>query len=128
MIILDSSAVLTVLNDERGVDEVELLLDTQPCALPRTCASEVVARLMRDGMDATMARGYITELELIDLPFDIETCDVTAQLESRTRDTGTSFVDRSCIATGIVHDSLVITADTDWAKLDIPEADIRLLR
>ena len=128
MIIFDSSAVLAVLNHERGAAGLELLLDTQPCALPRTCASEVVARLMRDGMDVLTARGYVNELELIDLPFDVETCDLTAQLELRTRDTGTSFIDRSCIATGIVHESLIVSTDRAWAGLDIPEADIRLVR
>jgi PIN domain nuclease of toxin-antitoxin system len=128
VIIFDSSAVLAILNGEPGAHQLELLLDTQPCALPRTCASDVVARLMRDGMNVATARGYVNELELIELPFDVETCDATAQLEHRTRSTGTSFVDRSCIATGIVHDSLVVSTDRDWAKLDIPEADIRLVR
>ncbi len=79
-------------------------------------------------MSVVTARGYVNELEPIDLPFDVETCDATAQLEHRTRNTGASFVDRSRIATGIVHDSLVVSTDRDWAKLDIAEADIRLVR
>ncbi|MCW2921238.1 MAG: hypothetical protein JWL76_1112 [Thermoleophilia bacterium] len=128
MIVLDSSAILAVLQQEPGHPDLDLLLDTQPCAVPRTCTSEVISRLMRGGADVVAARQDLDDLELIVLPFDDDVRDITAQLEARTRNTGTGFVDRSCIATGIVHDSLIVTADRDWDGLDIPEADIRQIR
>ncbi len=128
MIVLDSSALLASLQDEPGRDKVDDLIATQPCAIPMTCLSEVLARLGRDGIATEVARDAITPLGLIVLPFDDAVCDQTAKLEQQTRDTGTSFVDRSCIATGIVHDSMVFTADADWMQLDIADADIHLVR
>ena len=83
---------------------------------------------MRDGASFSEARQDLDDLELAVIPFDDSVRDVTAQLETRTRGTGTSFVDRSRIATGIVLGAIIMTADRGWHDPDIPEAHIHQIR
>ena len=89
MIVLDSSVILATLLDEQGAADIDVLIETQPCAVPITCVTEVLSRLMRSGMSLTRARTFFAELEVAELPYDAAVRDATASLEGRTRTTGT---------------------------------------
>ena len=128
MIVLDASAVIVSLLREIGHEGVDLLLETQPCAISAVNVSEVHARLLRAGSSNTRSRHMIDAIEFQLLPIDRAIAELAAILRAPTVGSGLGIADRICIATGMLHDAPIYTADTTWAKLDLPEADIQLVR
>lgn len=128
MIVLDSSTLLASLLAEQGNDRVDALLATQPCGLSTINRSEVHARLLTSGRSNLRARAIIDSLELIELPVDRSTAELAAILRASTQKLGLGIADRVCIATGMLHDAVIITADRSWSKVDLPDADIQVVR
>jgi PIN domain nuclease of toxin-antitoxin system len=66
-------------------------------------------------------------LELRELVFDRATAELAAALGADTSALGLGLADRACLATGLVFDALVVTADRVWAELDLP-LDVQVVR
>ena len=113
--ILDSSAVLALMNGEAGADAVM-------AALPGACLSsvnfaEVVSRLCERGMPAAEARLSIEALELEIIPFEVDQATRAGGLRTETRALGLSLGDRACLAVARGLDLPVLTADRAWGQL-----------
>lgn len=128
MIVLDASALIVSLLREPGHDAVELLLETQPCAASVINVSEVHARLLREGASNSESRQLIDDLEFRIVPIERSVAELAAILSLQTRDHGLGIADRVCIATGLLHDAPIFTADRAWQQLNLPDADIHLVR
>ena len=128
MIILDASAVLATLQNEAGNDAVDMLFETQACAMSIVNLTEVLERLANRGMPLAIAHELTGSLDLKILPFELAESTLTAALHAATARTGIGLADRACIATGMRRDAAILTADRAWATLDLPDADIRLIR
>lgn len=121
--VLDASALLAMLLEEPGGDEVASLL-------PRTRISavnlaEVLGRLARGGMPDDALGAVAGRLHPLALPFEVGLSAETARLIRVAR--GLSLGDRACIATAKHLGLPVITADKVWARLDLG-VEVRLIR
>ena len=123
-VVLDSSAVLALLADEPGSDEVEAAL---PGALLSTVnLGEIVAKLCERGMPAEEATTLIYSIGVEVADFDADQASRSGELRASTRIAGLSLGDRACLALAQVRKLPVLTADAAWARLD--NLDIRLIR
>ncbi|MCP4629876.1 MAG: type II toxin-antitoxin system VapC family toxin [bacterium] len=124
-VILDASALLALLNDEPGADEVAQYIPG--AAISTVNLSEAVAKLADSGMPEDAIREAIGILELKILPFDESLAYRAGLLRLLTREIGFSFGDRACVATGLDVNAPVLTADQIWEKIELP-VEIRLIR
>jgi PIN domain nuclease of toxin-antitoxin system len=108
-IVLDSSAVLAAILDERGGELVlENLADGQ---FSTVNLSEALAKLGERGLGGRIARQQIDRLDLELHPFDAAMAERTAELRRQTRQYGLSLGDRACLALGAAMNLPVLTAD-----------------
>jgi ribonuclease VapC len=116
-VVLDSSALLAVLLQERGAERVEPHLTS--AAISAVNLSEVVATGVERGLMLESVQSLLTRLSLDVIPFDGEQAYVAASLRPATRKLGLSLGDRACLALGLKQGLPVLTADQLWAKADV---------
>ena len=114
-VVLDASAILAFVQDERGADIVEAAMADDPrCGAANW--SEVAQKVIAAGRNWDLVRALLVSYDI-----EIEPVDATdAELAARrwARGEGLSLADRLCLALGDRLDSNVITADTGWAASD----------
>ena len=125
-IILDASALLTLLHEEPGHEQVEKAL---PHSIMSTVnVSEVIAVLTGIGIsfeDAeSMAFEFVTEI----VSFDAKQACEAAFLRKETKPYGLSFGDRACLALARLQNAVALTADKTWGKLKLEDTDIHVIR
>ncbi len=116
--ILDASAVLAVLNGERGEKKVIPILGES--AVSSVNLTEVAAKLLETGMDEANAMLAVSVLgigEIID--FTPNLAWEAARLRPLTKQYGLSLGDRACLALAIKLKIPAVTADKEWSKLKI---------
>jgi PIN domain nuclease of toxin-antitoxin system len=116
--VLDASAVLAVLNGERGEKKVIPLLSES--AVSSVNLTEVAAKLLETGMDEASARLAVSVLgigEIIDFTKDLAW--EAARLRPLTKQYGLSLGDRACLALAIKLKVSAVTADKEWSKLKL---------
>jgi PIN domain nuclease of toxin-antitoxin system len=116
--VLDASAVLAVLNGERGEKKVVPLLAES--AFSTVNLTEVAAKLVEAGMDEKSARLAVSVLgigEIID--FTQDWAWEAARLRPLTKQYGLSLGDRACLALAIKLNVPAVTADKEWSKLKL---------
>ena len=116
--VLDASAVLAVLNGERGEKKVVSLLAGS--AISMVNLTEVAAKLLEAGMDEASARLAVAVLgigETIDFTQDLAW--EAARLRPLTRQYGLSMGDRACLSLAIKLNVPAVTADREWSKLKL---------
>ena len=114
-VVLDASAVLAVLQFEKGAEVVmDHLKDGAICAINLT---EVASKLVDNGLSIADARRTIGMLGIDVEPVDEAQAYAAAALRSGTRDKGLSAGDRHCLALGAKLGALVVTADKAWAAV-----------
>ena len=116
--ILDASAVLAVLNGERGEKKVISILAES--AISSVNLTEVAAKLLEAGMDEAGARLAVSVLgigEIVDFTEDLAW--EAARLRPLTRQYGLSLGDRACLALAIKLKIPAVTADKEWSKLKL---------
>jgi len=124
-VILDASAVLTLLNAETGADKVASFI---PGAVINTVnLSEVIAKLSENGMPEKAISKAIRMLGLKVVVFDEKTAYNAGMIRKETKYKGLSFGDRACLASGILMNLPVITADRNWQEIHLP-VEIRVIR
>ena len=122
-VVLDASAVLALLQEEQGADEVEGLLDG--ASMSCVNLSEVIQKAEQHGVET---EGLEYDLEALGIEFrdfDVSMARPTADLWST--DTGLSFGDRACLALAKGSDATAITADGRWI-IDGLGIDVRVIR
>jgi PIN domain nuclease of toxin-antitoxin system len=128
MIVLDSSAILALLNDEPGADKVEAVLDR--AIVGAANLAEVAAKLADKGL----ARAEVEEVLGIfhDVrPMSREQALAAGMLRAPTRNLGLSLGDRACLALAMELKASAMTCDGAWAGVDaavIGEARVHMLR
>lgn len=116
--VLDASAVLAVLNGERGEKKVVPLLAES--AISTVNLTEVAAKLLEAGMDETSAQLAVAVLgigEIVD--FTTDSAWEAAVLRPHTKQYGLSLGDRACLALAIKLKVPAVTADKEWSKLKL---------
>jgi ribonuclease VapC len=122
-VVLDASAVLALLQEEKGADEVEGLLDG--ASMSCVNLSEVIQKAEQHGVET---EGLEYDLEALGIEFrdfDLAMARPTAELWSAG--SGLSLGDRACLGLAKLTGSTAITADGRWVIEGLGVA-VRLIR
>jgi PIN domain nuclease of toxin-antitoxin system len=117
VIVLDSSALLAILKQESGASIVEGAL--AEAAISTVNVSEILSKVSDWGLDATAYEKELISLSIEYVDFNFVRAALTAQLRKETRAYGLSLGDRACLALAVERKCAVLTADRNWAKLDL---------
>ena len=119
-VVLDSSAILAVLNKEPGSERIEG--DLSGALVSAVNLAEVVGKLVDNGLDEVAARDAIHSLGLVVVPFDPENAWAAGFLRKQTREHGLSLGDRACLTLAFSRRIPAVTTDRSWAKLRLGAA------
>jgi ribonuclease VapC len=115
--VLDASALLAVMLEERGAERVR---DFLPGAvIGAVNLAEVVAKLQERGAPDEDIDRNIARLGLPVIPFDEAQAMVAGKLRGATRSVGLSLGDRACLALAAARGLPAVTTDRGWSALDI---------
>lgn len=115
-VILDSSAILTVIQDEPGQ---EVVLPVLEGALVSTInLAEVATCIARFGVPKDVVHTTIARLPIQPCDFVCDLVPLTGTLIQETRQFGLSLGDRACLALGMMRKVPVLTADRVWKELE----------
>ncbi len=122
--ILDASALLASLHNERGSEIVDLLL--LESAISTINLSEVIqkARQRKIPTDQVVTGLQLLGVEIVDFTF--EQAETTAELWTITKPLGLSLADRACLALAKIRNAVAVTGDKSWAE--IPGISIKIIR
>lgn len=124
-VILDASALLALLNGEPGHEQVASVLSGS--IIGTVNLSEVMAKLVENGMPESQAMSTLHDLDLEIIPFDTDLALRAGALCPRTKPIGMSLGDRACIALGMRLSLPVLTTDRNWQAL-ASEVEIQVIR
>jgi PIN domain nuclease of toxin-antitoxin system len=122
-VVLDASAILALLQEEPGADEVESLLDG--ASMSSVNLSEVIQKGEQHDVNT---EGLEYDLEALGIEFrdfDVAAARPTAELWSKG--SGLSLGDRACLSLAISLQVPAVTADARWSALEVP-IDVRVVR
>jgi ribonuclease VapC len=124
-IVLDASALLAVLLQERGADVVEHRV--AGAAISTVNYSEVLKKAVEKGGTLEGATSVVRSLQMEIVPFEEWNARDAARLYPATKDKGLSFADRACLSLALDLDARLYTADKRLAGVDVP-IDFVLIR
>lgn len=124
--VLDASALLALLNQEEGSEQVAELV-AAGAIISAVNLSEVVAKLSLFGMPESLIRESLDPLGLEIVPFDVEPAYRTALRAGPTRAAGLSLGDRACLALAAQVGLPAVTADRAWRQLEL-DVQVRVIR
>ncbi len=115
-VVLDASALLAILNEERGAERLtpELL---SAAVVSTVNLAEVQGKLVARGLDPDDAWEAALSPVSEAVPFSAAQARIAGDLSAQTRALGLSLGDRACLALGLALDAPVYTADQSWKKL-----------
>jgi PIN domain nuclease of toxin-antitoxin system len=115
--LLDASALLSILLEERGSERVNRILDRS--RIHAANLAEVVARLVRAGMPPEAAVAALHELDLdVDELFGAAEAEACGTLQGSRRDLGLSLGDCLCLTAAAWSGAVAVTADRCWEELN----------
>ena len=115
--VLDSSAVLAVLLNESGADNaLQYFQNGQCCSVN---VAEIVARLIDKGRTPDEAVGDFFDTGIGVDGFGTDLAVLAGRMRAVTKHKGLSLGDRACLALAIREGAIAVTADRDWATLDV---------
>jgi ribonuclease VapC len=116
--VLDASAVLCLLQEEKGAERVERALSA--AMIGAVNYSEVVGKLVESGIDEATVDGLIDMLQLKVIAFDRTQALLAGSLRTATRKLGLSLGDRACLALAAAEGATALTCERAWTKFEAP--------
>ena len=128
---LDASALLALLQNERGAAVVEDAI-ADGATISTVNLAEALSTMARKGADPATALATMTERGVIGgaitvEPFTLADAVEAARLRPLTAKAGLSLGDRSCLALARRLGTPALTADQPWRGIDLPVA-VRSIR
>jgi len=124
-VVFDASAVLAVLNKERGHEKV---ISSLPGGLISAVNySEVLKKSIENGTLLAEVQHHLQNFMLVVVPFDAEQARRAAEIWPAVRALGLSFADRACLTLGLTRGATVLTGDKDMAETQLP-VRVKLIR
>lgn len=124
-VVLDASALIALLADERGGEQVVPLLDG--ALLSTVNWSEVLARYTTLGLATGERAAQLESLGVVLVAFTARQAEIAAGLIPITRVAGLSLADRACLALALDTGGDAVTADRAWSRVDVGVA-VRIIR
>ena len=122
---MDASALLAVLNREKGADLVIAHLRAAEVSIVNLC--EVLVKAAENGADVDRTQQILDSFHFRTRAFREGHAMENARLRPLTRHLGLSFGDRACLVQARFSMMPVLTSDERMAKADV-SVDIRLIR
>jgi ribonuclease VapC len=128
---LDASALLALLQNERGAEVVENAI-ADGATISTVNLAEALSTMARKGADPATALATMTERGVIGgaitvEPFTLADAVEAARLRPLTAKAGLSLGDRSCLALARRLGTPALTADQPWRGIDLP-VEVRSIR
>lgn len=117
-VVVDASAVLAVVFQERGQDSGAPALPG--ASISAVNLAEVMSKMLDRGLSPERIDRQLDELSLAVADFDRNLAIQAALLRKITRHKGLSLGDRACLALAMREKRPVLTGDTAWSDLDLP--------
>ncbi len=117
--VLDSSAILAYLKQERGYETVRKAIQIG-ASMSAVNFSEVLTKVIEKGVEVDEVASRLLALGVVTEPFTEADARQAAQIYPTTRALGLSMGDRACLSLSLRLGLSAITADTIWAKLGSP--------
>ncbi len=124
-VVLDASAVLAVIRNEKGASQVKAELNGALVSSVNLC--EVLYKAIQKGATIETAEWALKNLPIVSVPFDDLQASIAASIHNATLKMGISFADRACLSLGLLRESTVLTSDERWSELDVG-ANVELFR
>ncbi len=115
--VLDASALLALLHNEKGADKVEAAI-LNYALISTVNWTEVVQKAVAKNINVDDLHNELVELGLSFYSFDLSQAYVAGCLWVQTKEFGLSLGDRACLALAIHLGLPVLTADTIWNIVD----------
>ena len=116
-VVLDASAILAVLEDEPGAEQV--MLNPTKSVVSAVNFAEVQGKLVDRGMPDADATGVILRVVGEIHTFDLAQAAYAGSLIAKTKSLGLSLGDRCCLALAAQLKIPVYTTDKSWRTLDL---------
>jgi PIN domain nuclease of toxin-antitoxin system len=116
-IVLDASALLCLLNDEPGADQVAEVLTRS--LIGATNLAEVASKLRERGLSLDEVREALGGLHLDVRPLTSTQAMLIGDLRPATRSLGLSLGDRACLALAIELNADIYTTAAALTKADV---------
>jgi len=117
-VVLDASAILAIIFQERGAEKLtDELMDN--AVISTVNLAEVQSKLIKKGFESEEA--WETALSLVTAaePFTSEQARIAGDLIAKTEKYGLSLGDRSCLALAITLKAPVYTTEQVWRNLKV---------
>ncbi len=124
-VVVDASAILALLNQETGSEEVSQFIDK--AAISTVNLSEIIAKLADAEIPEEDIRQILSNLNLEVIDFNEEQALKAGMLRPITKSIGLSFGDRACLALGIILNQPVLTTDRLWGSINVG-VEVRVVR
>ena len=117
-VVLDASAILALIQHERGAERltVEILKDA---VVSTVNLAEVQSKLVKNGYESEEAWEDALSLVTAAEPYTSEQAKIAGDLIARTEKYGLSLGDRSCLALAIALKAPVYTTEQVWRNLKV---------
>jgi ribonuclease VapC len=123
--VLDSSAILAVVNSEPGAAIVIGLLND--AVVSAVNHAETMSKLIEKGLRYEEARTTLGNIGAQVVDFDEALADRVGVLRAGTKHLGLSLGDRACLALAERQGAQAVTADRKWESLEL-NIEIKLIR
>ncbi len=117
-VVLDASALIAYLKQEKGYEKVKEAL-AHKVLINTVNLSEVYSKIVAEKIELFEVIPRLQALGIESIPFDDELAKISALIYPECKKYGLSLADRACLSLGIKQNAPVITADRVWSKLDL---------
>ena len=126
-VVLDASALLAMIYEEPGQEKVKEMLSHS--LISTVNFSEVVAKILdrQPELSKIMVLTLLDSFRLNCIDFDEEQAEIAGELRPLTKKYGLSLGDRCCLALAKQKTLKVLTADRQWAQIDLG-VEVELIR
>ena len=124
--VLDASALLALLHNEKGADKVEEAM-LNKAVISTVNWTEVIQKAIAKNISVDDLDNELAVVGLSFFSFDRQQARIAGSLWQQTKELGLSLGDRACLALAIHLDLPVLTADKIWQQLDIG-VSVQLIR